>query len=98
MSTAFFDDILGTDGLPLVVGEFVPRNGTGRERAILVFAADDPWDEHPADRVVSFRTAYRVRVVGPDGEVKVTRSADGRYEIPLRSSKCAFVMGVPPTP
>ncbi|MBR4170869.1 MAG: hypothetical protein IKR48_04400, partial [Kiritimatiellae bacterium] len=88
----------GTDGLPLVVGEFVPRNGTGRERAILVFAADDPWDEHPADRVVSFRTAYRVRVVGPDGEVKATRSADGRYEIPLRSSKCAFVMGVPPMP
>lgn len=97
VSTAFFDDIRGTDGLPLVVGEFVPRNGTGRERAILVFAADDPWDEHPADRVVSFRTAYRVRVVGPDGEVKVTRSADGRYEIPLRSSRCAFVMGVPPT-
>ena len=32
-----------------------------------------------------------------DGEVKVTRSADGRYGIPLRSSKCAFVMGVPPT-
>ena len=25
-----------------------------------------------------------------------SQRADGRYEIPLRSSKCAFVMGVPP--
>lgn len=95
-STAFFGDIRADDGGPLLVGEFVPRDASSRARAIFLFAADDPWDAHPAARTIRFRTAYTVSAVGPDGAVRIDRAADGTCSLTLKSSRCALVTGLPP--
>ena len=87
-----FADVKAEDGLPLVVGGMVPRDPGLSGRAILVFAADDPYDEKPLDRTVRFRADGKVRALGGNGEVKLDRAADGTWTFGIRSSDCVLVI------
>lgn len=54
LDTECFSGLKADDGALLIVGEMTARDG-GAGRALVVFAADDPFDEHPAVHRVSFR-------------------------------------------
>lgn len=91
LDTGFFRGVRCETPAPLLVGEAVGRTKDDPWRALIVCAADDPYDFGPKDHVVRLTSAYPVRVAGPDGEIAVTRDEDGTIRFPLRSSSCAIV-------
>ena len=90
-----FRGLAAKDGGPLVVGAMVSRSGDGG-RAAFVCAADDPYDQTPTTRTISFRCAARgVKVLGSDGEIELFRDGDGRYSFSLMSNRAALIMAEP---
>ena len=87
-----FRRVRAEDGLALLVGDFVERKAGRTKRAMLVFAAEDPYGESPTERVVRFASACEVRAVGPHGDVPVKRMGDGSSAVCVRSSECVFVI------
>lgn len=91
VDTGFFRDVCMADGSAAVVGEMVARKDTGA-RAIFVFSADDPYDVADRTHVLRFRVpGGRVRISGPDGEIRAELDADGIYRVPIHSSGCVMV-------
>ena len=86
LDSGFFSDLACERPSPLIVGEFVGRAANDPLRAIFVFAADDPFDLHPADHIVRFKCACKVRAFGKDGPIAVEPGADGFVRLPLRSN------------
>lgn len=73
-------------GTPLVVGQMVSRCGNGAQ-ALLVFAADDLYDENNREITVSFQCPNRnVKAVGGH----LLQNDDGSYSVNLRS--CGAVL------
>ena len=91
IDTDCFKGLKADDGLPLVAGEMVARDG-GPARALFVFAADDPYDEKPRARHVRFRSAGNVSALGPDGPVAITRAADGMCTFEIQSSHVVMLI------
>ena len=76
--TGVFRGIKAFDGKPLVVGEMTGR-AKPAEKALFIAAADDPYDQHPAERTVTFTvdSSVTVEAFGGKGRVPVTRAVDG---------------------
>ncbi len=86
LDSGFFSGLACERPSPLIVGEFVGRTANDPLRAIFVFAADDPFDLHPADHIVRFKCACKVRAFGKDGPIAAEPGADGTVRLPLRSN------------
>ena len=92
LSTAVFKDLQSADGSGLVVGEMAPRTPDG-SAALFLCAADDPLDEHPAQRKVTFRCAPNRPVTAIGAPLE--RQPDGSYVLTLSSCGGALVIANP---
>ena len=80
-----------TAGCPLVVGKMARRGG-GRGRALFVCVADDPYNENPQARTLSFKAKGRkVKAMGGDGPIEVIRTGEGTFEIPVVSNQGVLI-------
>lgn len=89
----FFRQLMAEDGDALVVGIMTDRRGVPSRKALYVVAADDPWDESPKARTVSFECAGKVSAFAANGPVPLKRTADGRrYAFDLKSNEAVLLV------
>ena len=91
LSTGIFFDVKADNGAPLVVGEMVNRNHDGSV-ALMICAADDPYEEHPAEYRLTFRApGRRIRALGGCGYKTVEDVGDGLYAVTIRSNEGVLI-------
>lgn len=91
LSNGIFTDLHTLDHSPLVVGTMLSRSGNG-DNAVFVCAADDPYDEHPANHSLSFNAeGRRIKALGTRGEIPVVRNDDGTYTLDLPSNQAVLI-------
>ena len=91
LSTGVFFDVKADNGAPLVVGEMVNRNADGSV-ALMVCAADDPYETDPKEYNITFRAPDRcVRAWGGSGYKTVTDLGDGVYAVSVRSNEGVLI-------
>ena len=89
----FFRQLKAEDGDALVVGILTDRRGVHSRKALYVVAAEDPWDESPKVRTVSFECVGKASTFCADGPVPLKRTADGRrYAFDLKSNSAVLVV------
>ena len=91
LSTGYVRDLRAEDGLGLIAGEMVSK--TDGSRALFIFAADDWKDEHPGDRIVTFKVTNgdeSVACFGLNGKKDLLRDGS-TYRIDLRSNEAAII-------
>lgn len=92
-ASSFFRQLKADDGDALVVGIMTDRRGVPSRKALYVVAAEDPWDESPKVRTVSFEGAGKVTAFAANGPVPHRRTADGRhYAFDLKSNGAVLVV------
>lgn len=91
LSTGVFFDVKADNGAPLVVGEMVNRNADGSV-ALMVCAADDPYESDPKEYNITFRAPDRcVRALGGDGYKTVTDLGGGVYAVAVKSNEGVLI-------
>ena len=91
LSTGVFFDLKAERGSPLVVGEMVNRNRDGSV-ALMICAADDPYEKSPCLHRITFRAPNRrVRALGGDGYKTVTHLGDGLYAVDIASNEGVLI-------
>ena len=91
LSTGVFFDVKADNGAPLVVGEMVNRNADGSV-ALMVCAADDPYETDPKEYNITFRAPDRcVRALGGNGYKTVTDLGDGVYAVAVKSNEGVLI-------
>ena len=89
----FFRQLKAEDGDALVVGIMTDRRGAPSRKALYVVAAEDPWDESPKERTVSFECVGKVSAFAANGPVPLKPTADGRRcEFGLKSNGAVLVV------
>ena len=91
LSTGYVRDLRAEDGLGLIAGEMVSK--TDGSRALFIFAADDWKDEHPGNRIVTFKVTNgdeSVACFGLNGKKDLLRDGS-TYRIDLRSNEAAII-------
>ena len=74
-------------------GRLPDRRGVPSRKALYVVAAEDPWDESPKVRTISFEGAGKVTAFAANGPVPLRRTADGRhYAFDLKSNGAVLVV------
>ncbi len=92
LSTGVFFDLKAENGAPLVVGEMVNRNRDGSV-ALMICAADDPYEKHPAEYRITFRAPNRsIRALGGCGYKTVEDLGDGLYAVTVKSNEGVLIM------
>ena len=91
LSTGVFLDVKADNNAPLVVGEMVNREHDGSV-ALMVCAADDPYETDPKEYNITFRAPDRcVRAWGGSGYKTVTDLGDGVYAVSVRSNEGVLI-------
>lgn len=91
LSTGVFFDVKADNGAPLVVGEMVNRKGDGSV-ALMVCAADDPYEKDPKSYRITFRAPDRaIRALGGSGYKTVTDLGDGLYAVDVVSNEGVLI-------
>lgn len=91
LSTGVFFDVKADNGAPLVVGEMVNREHDGSV-ALMVCAADDPYETDPKEYNITFRAPDRcVRAWGGSGYKTVTDLGDGVYAVSVQSNEGVLI-------
>ncbi len=91
LNTGVFFDVKADNGAPLVVGEMVNRNADGSV-ALMVCAADDPYETDPKEYRITFRAPDRcVRALGGEGYKTVTHLGDGLYAVSVKSNEGVLI-------
>ncbi|MCQ2430294.1 MAG: hypothetical protein MJ192_08190 [Clostridia bacterium] len=95
VNTGVFRGVKAVDGQALAVGEMTGRADPSA-KALFLAAADDPYDQHPAERAVTFTVDPDVTVeaFGGKGRVPVDRGADGVCTVMLPPSGGVLVTAV----
>ena len=90
LSTGVFFDVKSDNGAPILVGEMVSRTGDG-SAALMICAADDPYEKEPKEYQVTFRAPNRcVRALGGEGYRTVT-DLGGVYAVTVRSNEGVLI-------
>ena len=90
LSTGVFFDVKSDNGAPILVGEMVSRTGDG-SAALMICAADDPYEKEPKEYQVTFRAPNRcVRTLGGEGYRTVT-DLGGVYAVTVRSNEGVLI-------
>ena len=91
LNTGVFFDVKADNGAPILVGEMVNRHGDGSV-ALMVCAADDPYDKDPKEYHITFRAPDRcVRALGGEGYKTVTHLGDGLYAVSVKSNEGVLI-------
>lgn len=88
--TACFADV-HAQGARLLVGRMSPAEGGGGE-AVYIAVAEDPAGQAEKVHTVHFCCKEKVRALGMDGDLPVTRHADGSCTIELESCQGAVLV------
>ena len=86
-----FENICAEDGGTLVIGQMISRQEEG-SYALMVCAADDPYDTSPKSYRIHFRTDRRVRVIGGNGQVPVDIMPDNTGAIWIQSNQGVLII------
>lgn len=90
LSTGVFFDVKSDNGAPILVGEMVSRTNDG-SAALMICAADDPYEKEPKEYQVTFRAPNRcVRALGGEGYKTVT-DLGGVYAVTVRSNEGVLI-------
>ena len=90
LSTGVFFDVKSDNGAPVLVGEMVSRTGDG-SAALMICAADDPYEKEPKEYQITFRAPNRcVRALGGEGYRTVT-DLGGVYAVTVRSNEGVLI-------
>lgn len=90
LSTGVFFDVKSDNGAPVLVGEMVSRTNDG-SAALMICAADDPYEKEPKEYQVTFRAPNRcIRALGGDGYQTVT-DLGGVYAVTVRSNEGVLI-------
>ena len=90
LSTGVFFDVKSDNGAPILVGEMVSRTNDG-SAALMICAADDPYEKEPKEYQVTFRAPNRcVRALGGEGYRTVT-DLGGVYAVTVRSNEGVLI-------
>ena len=90
LSTGVFFDVKSDNGAPILVGEMVSRTGDG-SAALMICAADDPYEKEPKEYQVTFRAPNRcVRALGGEG-YKTVNDLGGVYAVTVRSNEGVLI-------
>ncbi len=86
LHTGVFYDLCAQNRMPLVVGEMASRDSTGAV-ALMICAADDPYDVAPAEDLIRFRVAEgkRLTAIGGAGRLPIAKEGE-LYTIPISSN------------
>ena len=91
LSTGVFFDVQADNGAPLVIGEMVSRSRDGSV-ALMICAADDPYEKEPKDYRIIFRAPNRrIRALGGNGYRAVTDLGDGLYSVDVKSNEGVLI-------
>lgn len=91
LNTGAFIGLCAENGENLAVGQMTARNGDG-SCALMISAADDPMDEHPAEFNVNFRAdGWILKAYDGKGCDPIKKNRDGSYTIRLQSSAGVLV-------
>ena len=85
LSTGVFQNVRAEGGEPIVVGQMVSRTGDGRY-ALMVCAADDPYEKAPKSYRILFESDRTVKAIGGNGEIGAETLADGTKAVTVRSN------------
>ena len=85
LSTGVFQNVRAEGGEPIVVGQMVSRTGDGRY-ALMICAADDPYEKAPKSYRILLETDRTVKAIGGSGEIGVDTLADGTKAVTVRSN------------
>ena len=84
LNTGVFFGIRAADGAPLLAGQMVARDGSGKQ-AVFLCNASDPWGDRNTQSTVEFSAnGADVRILTADGEIR-PETADGKYRFRLPS-------------
>lgn len=87
-----FSGIRAKDGLPLAVGKMVARDGSARY-GLFIAACDDPEDEHPRTRMITFNPNGReVRAFGGEGGLSIIDCGDGLQAVTILSNEAVMLV------
>ena len=90
LSTGVFFDVKSDNGAPVLVGEMVSRTNDG-SAALMICAADDPYEKEPKEYQVTFRAPNRcIRALGGEGYKTVT-DLGGVYAVTVRSNEGVLI-------
>ena len=90
LSTGVFFDVKSDNGAPILVGEMVSQTNDG-SAALMICAADDPYEKEPKEYQVTFRAPNRcIRALGGDGYQTVT-DLGGVYAVTVRSNEGVLI-------
>lgn len=90
LSTGVFFDVKSDNGAPVLVGEMVSRTNDG-SAALMICAADDPYEKEPKEYQITFRAPNRcVRALGGEGYRTVT-DLGGVYAVTVRSNEGVLI-------
>lgn len=90
LSTGVFFDVKSDNGAPVLVGEMVSRTNDG-SAALMICAADDPYEKEPKEYQVTFRAPNRcIRALGGEGYQTVT-DLGGVYAVTVRSNEGVLI-------
>lgn len=90
LSTGIFFDVKSDNGAPILVGEMVSRTNDS-SAALMICAADDPYEKEPKEYQVTFRAPNRcIRALGGDGYQTVT-DLGGVYAVTVRSNEGVLI-------
>ena len=91
LNTGVFSGLRMADGGPLLAGQMVARDGSGRQALFLCNAAD-PWGDNKTQGTVEFETnGARVRILTAQGKV-TPEKANGKYRFSLPSCEGALLL------
>jgi len=93
LSTGVFFDVAADNGIPLVAGQMAPRIQDGSQ-ALMICAADDPYDTAPRASRIQFRVAdgFAVSAQGGHGSLPVEKSDEGIYSVEIRSNEGILIV------
>ena len=92
LDTGIFFDVHAAERTPLVIGQMVSKANDG-SYALMIAAADDPYDRQQKDVTVTFRTDSRaVTALGGDGYLLVERDENGYYSVKIRSNAGVLIV------
>lgn len=93
LSGGVFEDVHAENGALLIVGQMKHRKDASAPDALMVCAADDPYDKHNQSNVISFRTnAKKVTLYTGNGSVALHADRDNVYRFELKSCHGAMLV------
>ena len=99
LNTRYFKNLKAENGQRLLVGvrkrEKETRTGILVQEALMICAADDPFDKKTSvNRVTFYSSNKNLKAVGRNGLIKLDESADGMISFEIHSCEGVLLMGL----